>query len=141
MLEALSRVLAACGRDRLVGIDEVGRGCLAGPVVAAAVLLPPAYANFGINDSKRLTPIQRERIFVRLASDSRVGIGLGSVSAAAIDRLNILEAARLAMLRALASLNRDFDLVVVDGNQTLPLSLPQYPLIKGDSRALPVAAA
>lgn len=147
MLGALSEVLAGYGLTRLVGVDEVGRGPLAGPVVAAAVMLPPtrcrdgAFAGLGIDDSKKLSPARREYIFARLASDSRIAIGLGAVSPAGIDRLNILEAARLAMLRAVAVLNRDFDLVVVDGNRPLPLSLPQYPLIKGDSRALPVAAA
>ena len=139
-IEALNSIMARLGRSRVVGVDEVGRGCLAGPVVAAAVLLRPGFSLAGIDDSKKLTPARRELIFSQLvAAGSSIGIGV--VSAAEIDRINILKASLQAMVKALVVLNRDCDLVVVDGRQRLPLNLPQYPLIRGDSLCLPVAAA
>ena len=132
--------MSRLGRPRLIGIDEVGRGCLAGPVVAAAVLLRPGFTLVGVDDSKKLSPAKREQLFRQLAGTGNA-IGIGVVSAAEIDRTNILKASLQAMLKALSMLNQDYDLVVVDGRQRLPLHLPQYPLIKGDSLCLPVAAA
>ncbi|HIE07197.1 MAG TPA: ribonuclease HII [Desulfarculaceae bacterium] len=139
-IEALNSIMARLGRSRVVGIDEVGRGCLAGPVIAAAVFLRPGFSLAGIDDSKKLTPARRELIFSQLIK-AGASIGIGVVSAAEIDRINILEASLQAMVKALVVLNRDCDLVVVDGRQRLPLNLPQYPLIRGDSLCLPVAAA
>jgi len=139
-LNALSDLMLRLGRPHLAGVDEVGRGCLAGPVVAAAVVLPPAAGGIGIDDSKKLSPGRRELVFRRLIA-SGAAIGIGVVSAAEIDRINILQASLQAMVKALAALKLVADLVVVDGRQPLPLHLPQYPLVKGDSRCLPVAAA
>jgi ribonuclease HII len=139
-IKALNSIMARLGRPRVVGVDEVGRGCLAGPVVAAAVLMRPGFVLTGVDDSKKLTPVKRERLFRQLAAGGNA-IGIGVVSAAEIDRINILEASLQAMLKALSVLNQDYDLVVVDGRQRLPLHLPQYPLIRGDSLCLPVAAA
>jgi ribonuclease HII len=132
--------MSRLGRPLLAGVDEVGRGCLAGPVVAAAVVLPPGAGGIGIDDSKKLSPRQRELVFRHLTF-SGAAIGLGVVSAAEIDRINILQASLLAMVKALTALRLVVDLVVVDGRQPLPLYLPQYPLVRGDSRCLPVAAA
>ncbi len=132
--------MARLGRPAVVGVDEVGRGCLAGPVVAAAVLLRPGFALAGVDDSKKLTPARRDLIFSRLVAAGN-SIGIGVVSAAEIDRTDILKASLQAMVKALVGLNRDCDLVVVDGRQRLPLNLPQYPLIRGDALCLPVAAA
>lgn len=128
------------GRPLVVGVDEVGRGCLAGPVIAAAVLLPPDFSIAGVDDSKNLSPRQRELIFNHLAKTG-ISFGLGVVSADEIDHINILQASLKAMVKALTSIRQVFDLVVVDGRQRLPLHLPQYPLIRGDSLCLPVAAA
>ncbi len=139
-LQALPRLLARLGRPLVAGVDEVGRGCLAGPVVAAAVVLPPGIELAGMDDSKKLGPRRREELFRQLAQSGAV-IGLGEVSAAEVDRINVLQASLAAMVKAVAALRLNFDLVVVDGCQPLPLSLPQYPLVRGDSRCLPVAAA
>ncbi len=132
--------MARLGCPDVAGVDEAGRGALAGPVVAAAVRLRPGFTLAGIADSKKLTPVKRELLFQQLATAGNA-IGIGVVAAAEIDRINILEASLQAMIKALAFLNQNFDLVVVDGRQRLPLSLPQYPLIRGDALCLPVAAA
>ncbi len=128
------------GRPLVVGVDEVGRGCLAGPVIAAAVWLPPDFSIVGVDDSKNLSPRQRELIFNQLVK-AGIPFGLGVVSAEEIDHINILQASLKAMVKALTSMRQVFDLVVVDGRQRLPLHLPQYPLIRGDSLCQPVAAA
>ncbi len=128
------------GRPLVVGVDEVGRGCLAGPVIAAAALLPADFTLAGVDDSKNLRPEQRELVFNQLVKTG-IPFGLGVVSAEEIDQINILQASLKAMVMALTSMRQGFDLVVVDGRQRLPLHLPQYPLIKGDSLCLPVAAA
>ncbi|MEA3333371.1 MAG: ribonuclease HII [Pseudomonadota bacterium] len=138
--EALVGLMARLGRPVVVGVDEVGRGCLAGPVVATAVLLHPGFSLPGVDDSKTLSSGQRELIFAQLAK-SGVSFGLGVVSAQEVDRINILQASLKAMVKALTALRQVFDLVVVDGRQRLPLHLPQYPLIRGDSLCLPVAVA
>ncbi|MCD6292772.1 MAG: ribonuclease HII, partial [Deltaproteobacteria bacterium] len=133
--KALVSFMTRLGRPVVAGVDEVGRGCLAGPVVAAAVLLPPNFSLSGIDDSKALSPKQRESVFAQLAQTG-VSVGLGVVSAQEVDRINILQASLMAMVKALAVLRQVFDLVVVDGRQRLPLSIPQYPLIRGDSLCL-----
>ena len=138
--EAIAGLMARLGRPHIVGVDEVGRGCLAGPVVAAAVWLRPGFSLAGVDDSKKLSSIQREQIFNQLAK-AGVSVGLGVVSAKEVDHINILQASLKAMVKALTALRQVFDLVVVDGRQRLPLYLPQYPLIQGDSLCLPVAAA
>lgn len=140
MLRSLNLLMTRLGRPQLAGVDEAGRGCLAGPVVAAAVILPAGFAVAGVNDSKKLTPASRERLFRQMVA-AGVAIGLGVVSAREIDRINILQASLKAMVLALTSLRQVPDLVVVDGPQSLPLYLPQYPLVRGDSLCLPVAAA
>lgn len=130
------------GYRRVAGIDEAGRGPLAGPVVAACVLLPFGKRPDGLNDSKQLTALQRERLFEAILEMAR-GWGLGVVSAADIDRLNILRATHLAMQRAAEALPPGMqpDLVLIDGLPVRPFPIEQVALVKGDSRSASIAAA
>jgi ribonuclease HII len=125
---------------RVAGVDEAGRGPLAGPVVAAAVVLEPGRMPAGLDDSKKLGARTRERLFAELMAVAEVGIGTASVEE--IDSLNILRAAHLAMERALAALAPSPDLALVDGN-LLPRALPcpGRALVGGDARCLSIAAA
>lgn len=131
--------------ELIAGVDEVGRGALFGPVVAAAVILPERAAAeltaLGVTDSKLLSPVQRDRLVEqvrRLAMDCRIGFA----SVREIDRLNILQASLLAMRRAIARLSPQPELCLVDGNQRIPgLPIPQQPIIKGDQTCLAIAAA
>jgi ribonuclease HII len=125
---------------RIAGVDEVGRGPLAGPVVAAAVIFPPAVLIPGITDSKKLTAKQREALFP-LIREKALAIGLGSVDAGEVDRINVLQAALQAMKRAVLRLTICPDLLLVDGNQPLDLTVPQQCLIRGDARSLTIGAA
>ena len=124
---------------RVAGIDEVGRGPLAGPVTAAAVVLDPAVIPEGLNDSKRLTPRRRSALLVLLLEHAEVSLGWASV--AEIDRLNIRSASLLAMTRALAGL-APVDHALIDGN-ALPegLPCPATAIVKGDGKCLSIAAA
>ena len=126
---------------RLVaGVDEVGRGPLAGPVVAAAVILDPARRIPGLRDSKLLTEAERER----LAEEIRIralAVGVAEVDAPTIDRINILESTRLAMREALALLDTPPELVLIDAVRLPPLGYPQRAIIKGDRRSASIAAA
>jgi ribonuclease HII len=129
----------------VAGIDEAGRGPLAGPVVAAAVMLP--YAMFdgqGITDSKKLSAVMRASLFERLAGDASVHIGIGIVHAAEIDRYNILRATHIAMRQALAALRdagRCPEIVLVDGLPVPDLHPRSRALIQGDSRSISIASA
>ena len=134
------------GSPRLVaGVDEVGRGALFGPVVAAAVILPtsalPLLAIAGVKDSKQLSHLKRLNLaqeIQRLALDWRIGYA----TSAEIDRINILKASLLAMKRAITKLKLQPDICLIDGKQPVPdLSIPQQPLVKGDERSLEIAAA
>jgi len=129
---------------RVAGVDEVGRGPLAGPVVAAAVVFPtgvPRRLATMLDDSKKLTAEQRLAAFETLRSSGRAEIGVGAASVAEIERLNILRAALLAMCRAVARLPLAPDLVLVDGNQPPPLTCAVQCVIGGDGRSLSIAAA
>jgi ribonuclease HII len=129
---------------RVAGVDEVGRGPLAGPVVAASVLfgagVPPALALL-IDDSKKLTAQSRETALHALRACPGVEIGIGAASVAEIGRLNILHASLLAMRRAVDRLPRRPDLVLVDGNQPPVLACPVQCVIGGDALSLSIAAA
>ncbi|MFQ6550797.1 ribonuclease HII [Aestuariibius insulae] len=129
----------ARGLLRVAGVDEVGRGPLAGPVVAAAVVLDVARIPEGLNDSKVLTARRREDLAEMLGACAQVAIGQASVEE--IDRINILEASHLAMMRAVAQLGA-VDHVLMDGNR-LPrdLTLSAEAVVKGDGRSLSIAAA
>jgi len=124
----------------IAGIDEAGRGPLAGPVVAAAVVLPDRYSHPEINDSKKLTSRSRERLFEVIRADA-LAVGIGVMDAWAIDELNILRATLLAMREAVADLQVVPDCLLVDGNQSVPLEIPQETIVKGDGRSVSIAAA
>jgi ribonuclease HII len=138
--ERLARHL---GHTLIAGLDEVGRGPLAGPVVAACVILPEGFALDGINDSKKLTERQRERAYDRIFREA-FAVGLGQVEAEEIDRINILQASREAMRLALraVSLSHTPTFALIDG-----LPIPDFPcpaqraVIKGDSLSASIAAA
>jgi ribonuclease HII len=128
------------GRQRVAGCDEVGRGALCGPVVAAAVILGDAFDPNGIDDSKRLTERQREALAARIRETARAW-GLGSVEPREIDRLNILRATYLAIQRAVAALSDAPDLLLVDALSVPGLALVQRAIVKGDARCFSIAAA
>ena len=128
------------GYQFIAGIDEAGRGPLAGPVVAAAVIFPPGYVHAEINDSKQLSARKREELYDIIKSDA-VAIGVGVVDADIIDRLNILRATVQAMREAVLELSTSPDFLLIDGLQCIPLCTPQKPLVKGDSRSVSIAAA
>lgn len=128
------------GLRRVAGIDEVGVGPLAGPVVAAAVILPEVVHLPGLNDSKRLTPSTRERLDAAIREQA-LAVGVGEVSAAAIDRINILQATLLAMRRAVAALGELPDHLLVDARTIPGVSAPQTALVGGDASDGSIAAA
>lgn len=123
------------------GLDEVGRGCLAGPVVAAAVILPTDYTHPILNDSKQLSRNQRERVAVDIKRDA-LAWAIAEVSHQDIDRINILKASFLAMHRAVDALTIRPEHLLVDGNRFTPYPmLPHTCLVKGDAQFLSIAAA
>ncbi|MHB8520073.1 MAG: ribonuclease HII [Limisphaerales bacterium] len=145
---AFERALLQGGVTVMAGVDEAGRGPLAGPVVAAAVMFPREWfdaglpsALQGLNDSKQLTPAQRERFFDFLSSESAVCFALAQADAATIDAINILEATHRAMNEALAALRPAPQHVLVDGLRVKSMAFPQTALVKGDARSYLIAAA
>jgi len=124
----------------IVGVDEAGRGPLAGPVVAAACILSRAYINKEINDSKQLSEKKREELFELIKKDA-IAYGVGIVSAEDIDRLNIYEATKVAMKEAVANLKCKFDLILTDAMPLKGFDVEVVPIVKGDAKALPIAAA
>ncbi|MFA5145442.1 MAG: ribonuclease HII [Candidatus Omnitrophota bacterium] len=134
------------GFDLIIGVDEAGRGPLAGPVVAAAVALNTYLFKNRIDDSKKLTSLSREKAFPEIIDKSEFGVGV--VNEKVIDRVNILEATRIAMRQAIASLLGKLSPsktrrihVIVDGNLTLDISLPYTSIIKGDGKSKSIACA
>ncbi len=128
------------GFATIAGIDEVGRGPLAGPVVAAAVILPPNCLIDGLTDSKRLSAPARVRLFAEIRRQAWA-IGLGMASPEEIDRINILQGTLQAMSQAVGRLKLAPDYLLVDGITAVPLALPQKTLKKGDLRSHSIAAA
>jgi ribonuclease HII len=128
------------GHRAVAGVDEAGRGPLAGPVVAAAVALAPDWRLDGLDDSKKLSPQVRERLFPLIQEDA-LGYGIGIVDVETIDAINILQAARLAMKQAVEALPKRPDLLLIDGNQRIESTLEQWPIVKGDTLSLSIAAA
>jgi ribonuclease HII len=138
------------GYQYIAGIDEAGRGPLAGPVVSAAVILPPGFACQGVTDSKKLSEKRRETLFPLIMAQA-MAVGIGVADHREIDRINILAASLLSMKRAVQNLalgpdflSSDFlrpDFLLIDGKFTIDMDLPQQAIVKGDSRSISIAAA
>jgi len=128
------------GYCRVAGVDEVGRGPLAGPVVAAAVIWNDAALLDGIRDSKQLTPKKRLAAYQDICREA-LAIGIGVIDAEVIDRINILQSSLLAMAVAVEHLAPPADFLLIDGNHCTSLPLPQIAIIKGDARSISIAAA
>ena len=124
----------------IVGCDEAGRGCLLGDVFAGAVILPSDFQCDLINDSKKLSEKQREEAY-KIIVDNAIAYGVGRCSAEEIDKMNILNASREAMVRAINNMNHKFDMVITDAVKIKGLNVDVYPLIHGDALSLCVAAA
>ena len=145
---AFERELWQTGLTRMAGVDEAGRGPLAGPVVAAAVILPNRWAESGfdarlekLNDSKQLTERQREDFFALLTVHPEIRHAIARVDADTIDRINILQATHRAMNLALEQLSPPPEHALVDGLRVNSLRCPQTPVVKGDARSYSIAAA
>ena len=124
----------------IVGVDEAGRGPLAGPVVAAAVVFPQDYQNELINDSKQLSEKKRDALFEEIKSHA-LSYGIAFATPKEIDELNIYEATKVAMKRALAQIDVDYELILTDAMPFSDLPVKVIPVIKGDAKALNIAAA
>jgi ribonuclease HII len=139
-LWALEKTAWEKGHTRIAGIDEAGRGPLAGPVVSASVILPADVSFPGINDSKQLSPLKRIALY-QLIYERAVSIGVGIVDAAEIDRINILQASLLSMAMATDNLRPQPDCLLIDGRFRIPYHLPQQAVPKGDTLSISIAAA
>ena len=137
---SLERSLKQKGYQWIAGLDEVGRGPLAGPVIAASVILLDKCDNSSFVDSKTINAKNRSRLYKELKQNG-AQISVGVVSEADIDRLNILQASLLAMKKAILSMPVQPDFLLVDGNQPVPISIPQQTLVKGESKSASIAAA
>src|SRR5512133_2404553 len=133
--------LRATGLVRIAGIDEAGRGALAGPVVAAAVVLPEKFRHRRLNDSKQLAPDVREEIYCQLAANAEIRWTVGIVDSIEIDRINILRASHRAMRVAIEALIEPPEHVLIDGLPVIPFPLPQTAIVDGDCISLSIAAA
>lgn len=128
------------GFNFIAGVDEAGRGPLAGPVVAAAVIIPFDAVLEGVTDSKKLSPRAREDAFRLIARKARA-VSIGVVSPRLVDEINILRASLEAMKKAVLSLSVKPDFILVDGNRPIPFSIPQRCIIRGDQMSLSISAA
>lgn len=131
---------ATSGFTAICGIDEAGRGPLAGPVFAAAVILPAGLVIEGLDDSKKLTEKKREALFDIITAEA-VSYGIAFATETEIDQVNILRATYLAMGRACQKLDPPADYALIDGNRMPPLPIPGETIVKGDSRSMSIAAA
>ncbi|MCB1074089.1 MAG: ribonuclease HII [Simkania sp.] len=129
------------GYQIIAGVDEAGRGPLAGPVVAAACIFPRGLVLEGVDDSKKLSPIKREEIYQILVSHPEIDFAIGVVEQAQIDVINILQASLAAMAIAVKNLIVEPDFLLVDGNQLPPTRIPSKAVVKGDSLSQSIAAA
>jgi ribonuclease HII len=129
-----------CSAERVAGVDEAGRGPLAGPVFAAAVILDPERPIRGLRDSKELTADIRERLADRIR-ERAIGFAVAHATVLEIDRLNIFHASMLAMRRAIELLPSGCDFALIDGNARPPLSIPCQPVVGGDAKVAAIAAA
>jgi ribonuclease HII len=128
------------GFGSIAGLDEAGRGPLAGPVVAAAVILPRDFPDCGLTDSKKLTPLKRDALYEQIYTHA-VSVGIGIVDPLEIDRINILQASLLAMTMATDNLKPPPDCLLVDGPFSIPSPFFQRPIPKGDALSISIAAA
>lgn len=128
------------GYSVVCGIDEAGRGPLAGPVFAAAVILPDGLEDIGLNDSKKLTEKKRDLLF-DIIKKKAVAYGIGSANEKEIDEINILNATFLAMKRAVEALGVTPDIALVDGNRKPKTGIPEETIVKGDAKCISIAAA
>jgi ribonuclease HII len=142
------RMLWRKNLKRIAGVDEAGRGPLAGPVVAAAAILPAKWAEAGLprdleglNDSKQLTESQREKFFAFITASGEIEFAVAQTDAAQIDEINILQATHRAMNAALAKLNPPPQHALVDGRPVKTMRVPQTAIVKGDARSYSIAAA
>jgi len=124
----------------IAGVDDVGRGPLAGPVVAAAVIFSAEYQNSEINDSKKLTARKRDELY-KVISEDAIAVGVGVAEADVIDRINILQASLQAMREAVLDLSTSPDFILIDGLHAIPLNTPQKTLVRGDALSVTIAAA
>lgn len=124
----------------LAGLDEAGRGAWAGPVVAAAVIFAKDCRIDGIDDSKKVSPAKREKLYEQIIS-SCLTYGVGVIDSQTVDRVNILEATKMAMLVALRAMNPQPDFLLIDGNMTLATTIGQQSIIDGDALSFTIAAA
>ena len=138
--ERLETELREAGYTAICGVDEAGRGPLSGPVVAAACILPAGSVIEGLNDSKKLTPKQRDRLFDTVR-EVAVAYSVGQASPEEIDELNILNATMLAMRRAIEGLPKKADFALIDGNCARGIELPHKTVISGDALSVSIAAA
>ena len=139
-MNTFERLAQVEGYKTIAGVDEAGRGPLAGPVVAAAVIFPPEYSNPAINDSKKLTAAKREDLY-RVITREAMAVGLGVVEADVIDRINILQASLQAMREAVTELSVRPDYLLIDGLNSIDFDAPQKAIVKGDSLSVSIAAA
>jgi ribonuclease HII len=138
---AFETALHARGLLRIAGVDEAGRGPLAGPVAAAAVILPPAFSCPGLDDSKKISAAKREDLYARLTGDARIVWSAATADRGEIDRLNILRATHLAMRRAVQALEFPPDHCLIDGLPVRDFPFPHDAIVKGDGLSLSIAAA
>ncbi len=131
----------ASGAQCVAGVDEAGRGPLAGPVVAAAVILPRGFRHRRLHDSKKLAPELREEIYAELTANAEICWAFGMAEPGVIDRVNILRATHAAMRRAVRRLSRAPDHVLIDGLPVRPFPAPHTAIVDGDAKSLSIAAA
>lgn len=129
------------GFQKIAGIDEAGRGPLAGPVIAAACILPQGKYFAHLNDSKQVSPAQREILYQKLRETKGVLFGIGEASVSEIDRINILQATFLAMQRAVEALPCPPDYLLIDGNRSPYFNIQKETIIAGDAASISIAAA
>lgn len=132
--------LLALGKKNICGIDEAGRGPLAGPVISAAVILNPDNLIWEVNDSKKISEQQRESLYLTIINNC-LHYGIGEASVEEIDKVNILQATVLSMKRAIENLTSTADFYLIDGNYGIPQLSNSKPIVKGDSLSLSISAA
>ncbi len=128
------------GYTYIAGVDEAGRGPLAGPVVSGAVILPQGFSLDGIDDSKKLSEKKRSLLFPQI-KENAIAVGVGICSHTEIDQINILQASLLSMKRAVENLEQQPDFLLIDGKFTIDTAIDQAAIIKGDSKSISIAAA